>query len=267
MQIFFLLLALTAPVLAAIRTERLGADLAMWDTAARPNGKIMLTIQGTGGSADSLTLVQQEAARAGYQVIAIDYPNQVITTTCRPSADPLCFDHFREEIATGHDVSAITEVTVAQSLERRLEAHLRALSRRWPLRFGRFRYLWGSPAWHLFTLMGHSQGSGHAAYLAKRHRVDAVLMAAGPQDVFADGRPAPWLSVPGATPPARHFALLHFRDYFGVHYQRAALNALRVPLTQQQVSWRRTADPHNDIVGPSYRQEWQRLFARLNLPQ
>jgi len=111
--------------------------------------------------------------------------------------------------------------------------------------------------------MGHSQGSGHAAYLAKRHRVDAVLLAAGPQDVFADRRPAPWLSVPGATPPARHFALLHDRDSFGVSYQREALHALRVPLTHQKISFRRTPDAHNDIVGPRYRREWQLLLARL----
>lgn len=60
---------------------------------------------------------------------------------------------------------------------------------------------------------GHSQGAGHAAYLAKQFAVDRVLMFAGPND-YSDyfSSAANWLEQPGFAAIAKHFAYLSLND-------------------------------------------------------
>ena len=80
----------------------------------------------------------------------------------------------------------------------------------------------GQPVWSRIVVAGHSQGSGHAAYLGKMFEVDKVLMFSGPQDYLDDlGEPAPWQARPSATPPSRFFAFLNENDPFNVHHQIA----------------------------------------------
>jgi hypothetical protein len=60
---------------------------------------------------------------------------------------------------------------------------------------------------------GHSQGSGHACYLAKKHLVDRVLMFSGPND-YSDfySNSAHWIRQVGETPIEKHFAYLSLNE-------------------------------------------------------
>jgi len=44
----------------------------------------------------------------------------------------------------------------------------------------------GKPRWKKINVMGHSQGSGHAAYLGKTKKMKGVAMISGPQDQCVD---------------------------------------------------------------------------------
>lgn len=94
----------------------------------------------------------------------------------------------------------------------------------------------GQPAWSHIVIAGHSQGSGHAAYLGKLFSVERVLIFSGPQDYLDDlGIPAPWQYRKSATPPSRIFAFLNEKDPYNVHHQIANCAALMEqsdPLTQ-----------------------------------
>jgi hypothetical protein len=80
----------------------------------------------------------------------------------------------------------------------------------------------GKPAWDRIIVGGHSQGSGHAAYIGKMFDVDRVLIFSGPQDYMDDlHKPAPWLGQKSATPPSHFFAFLSQNDPFNVHHQEA----------------------------------------------
>lgn len=61
--------------------------------------------------------------------------------------------------------------------------------------------------------MGHSQGAGHAAYLAKRHAMFRSVMISGVADITATGQPSPWLFRPNQTPVARQYGFSHVADY------------------------------------------------------
>ena len=60
---------------------------------------------------------------------------------------------------------------------------------------------------------GHSQGAGHACYLAKKFQVNRVLMFSGPND-YSDlfSISANWLRKPGLTPVNQHYSYLSLND-------------------------------------------------------
>lgn len=237
-----------------------------------PSQKLFIMIGGTGSRPDDNRALDQVAAQEGYFVISPDYANTVITTVCRPSADLLCFDHFRREIVLGADESSFVNVNVANSLENRLRRLLELLSAR-DARWSTF-YSRGEIDWSRVTLGGHSQGAGHAAYLSKLHTVARVVMFAGPQDRFAT-REAPWIDEPGRTPGERYRAFLHEGDPFDVNYQIDLFNKLSGQTNPRRVkpgslpedtsaplvvTDDHDRDPHMAVVSPKYQSVWRYLL-------
>lgn len=196
-----------------------GPHLALYQADA-PRRRLMLMLEGTGASATGMRGVDSVFATLGLQVVSLDYPNTVISTVCAHSKDTACSDHFRQEIVTGAPVSGLVAVDSVNCIISRFTALLRYLIRtdsagRWD-RFLRH----GQPRWDRIVVAGHSQGSGHAAYLGKLFGVDRVLIFSGPQDYLADlGMPSPWLKMKSATPPGHYYAFLHLQDPFHVRYQ------------------------------------------------
>lgn len=232
---------------------------------ATPNGYLLLSLGGTNSLPSDFRAFDTVAAEQGFAALALDYPNTVITTSCKTSPEPDPCTLFRQEIATGDPVSQLVEVSPDNSIEHRLEALLAYQAKQDPEHFGQF-YNESGPVWSKIVVVGHSQGSGHAAYLAKRHPLQAVIMLAGPQDTTAAG-PASWVSAPGATPPERFLSLLHRDDFFGSESQLDIARILRqdpaasasasgpVVMSDQPVT-----DPHMSVISPIFTGVWQNLL-------
>lgn len=202
-----------------------GPHVAMHPKRANAIPRLLITLGGTGSKPEDLFDFQVTAAEVGYHVIGIDYPNTVITTVCRDVNDPKCFEKFRSEIGLGMAISDFVQVDFDNCILRRVFRLLHYLEQKDPV--GGWDSFVGENFvdWGRISVAGHSQGSGHAAFMAKMFPMDRVILLAGPQDVAQSG-PASWLAVDGLTPASHFFGLLHSSDVFGSEWQLKAIRAL-----------------------------------------
>jgi len=208
----------TDPAIAKVH----GPHLALYDPQVASVHRLFVFLPGTESRAESSTTIDSTFAKWGYHSIGLDYENNVITVACAHSQDSACFDHYREAIVTGAPVSEKISVDPANSILNRLEKLLLYLEKTDPDGGWDEFVEAGKPAWSRIVIAGHSQGSGHAAYIGKTFSVDRVLIFSGPQNYFDDlDEPAPWLSEPSATPLSRYFAFLNENDPYNVHHQIA----------------------------------------------
>lgn len=271
-------------------TERFKGDhIAQWDEAAKPNGLLLLSLGGTGSLPEDMSDFNTEAAKLGYATLALDYVNDKvkvqgkeiadapvqgnISTSCRGSKDKSCFDNFRREVVKGEQVSHQARVDRRNSIEHRIETALRELAKKVPARWGKFLTPENQVNWSKIVVAGHSQGSGHTAFLAKLHPLRGAVMLAGPQDSFADGETAPWLDLPSRTPSDRFYSFLHKNDFFGSQKQIAVARVLmknpsaavrpeadcgdaHILLTERND----VGDPHMSVIEPFFREIWAKLL-------
>lgn len=249
-----------------IRQAR-GPHRALVDPAIPSNGLLLLSLGGTHSLPADFDAFDRLAAALGFHVVALDYPNSVISTAARDSRQPDAFRRFRQEIVGGDPVSDLVEVDAANSIEGRFTALLASLAKKdatWS------PYLEdGRPVWGKVVVVGHSQGSGHAAFLGKRHRLKGVLMLAGPQDTDASGEPVAWLEERGLTDPDRFLGILHRQDPFHCDRQLRALKALRGStgcVEGQDVIVLDTASqsPHMAPIGKACQKWWRQLLDRVS---
>lgn len=211
---------------AAILTVH-GPHLALYDPAVPSNHRLLLYLDGTGGHAEASLPFDRAFVRLGYHVIALDYENNVVAASCVHSASSACFDSYRAAIVSGTPGSDKIRVDPANSILNRFDKLLAYLAEQDPHGGWNEFFAKGKPTWGRIVVAGHSQGSGHAAYIAKLYRVDKVLMFSGPQDYLSNfDKPAPWESRPGATPPSRFYAFLNLNDPFNESRQVASCIAL-----------------------------------------
>lgn len=254
-------------------TQARGPHIALVDSRALPNGHLLISLGGTNSLPSDFLPFNEVAAQEGYAVLALDYPNTVITTSCKTSPEPDPCTLFRREIVSGEQVSQLVEVDQANSIENRLESLLRYQAEHDPENFAQFMTESG-PAWDKIVIVGHSQGSGHAAFLAKQHPLEGVILLAGPQDTTAAG-PASWLSAASATEPEDYLSFLHRDDFFNSGTQLEAVRLLRedpqgaVSVVDYQsptgpivMSTAEVRDPHMSVITPQYREIWQGLLQR-----
>lgn len=265
--------SLTDPSISVAR----GPNLAIVDPNAVPNGLLLVSLGGTNSLPKDFTAFDTLAARQGYSVLALDYPNTVITTSCKTSPQPDPCTLFRREIVSGEQVSDLVEVDRTNSIENRLEKLLQYQAEQDPEHYADFLRD-GKPDWSRIVLVGHSQGSGHAGFLAKQHQTRGAILLAGPQDT-TDAGPASWMSSPGATSPDRYFSFLHKGDFFGSESQLAAVRLLREdpnaeaflvghespdqPIVMSEAEVR---DPHMSVITPEFEEIWSGLLQRAALP-
>ncbi len=204
-----------------------GPQLAIYNPQVASNHRLFLFFVGTNDKPERSLNLESAFADWGYHAIALDYENHVVTVVCAHSTDSACFDHYRDAIVTGAPVSDKITVSHDNSILNRLNKLLAYLVKQDPDGgWGEF-FADGQPVWSRIVVAGHSQGSGHAAYLGKMFQVDEVLMFSGPQDYFDDlDLPAPWLARPSATPQSRYFAFLNVADPYNVHHQIANCSVL-----------------------------------------
>ena len=232
------------------------------DSQVEANGLLLVTLGGTNSLPSDLAAFGDLAASRGYKVVALDYPNTVISTKARDDGFPDGFTSFREEIVVGTQVSSIVEVDAANSIENRLLSVLRSAGP------GYAEFLENDqPRWNQIVVVGHSQGAGHAAYLGKRHPLRAVVLLAGPQDTSERGV-SPWLSMPSQTPPESFLALLHRDDFFDCSKQLQAVSVLRKEPAERfgedvVVLNTRVKDAHMSVIATDSQPWWEALLQRI----
>ncbi len=213
---------------AAIRMVR-GPHIALYDhqaTQATPP-RLLLFLAGTRARTESSLGLDTAFSHWGFHAISLDYENNVVAVSCAHSADISCFDRYRQTIIRGAAGSEKIQVDAANSILNRFEKLLVYLVKHDPTGGWDDFVANGKPIWSRIVVAGHSQGSGHAAYLGKMFAVDRVLMFSGPQDYLDDlHEPAPWQSRPSATPASRIFAFLNLKDEFNEQHQIANCSVL-----------------------------------------
>lgn len=187
---------------------------------AKPRNELLIFLPGTNGKPGGTNLFCQTAADLGYHVLALAYPTNVPATAVRNEQDPRAFENFRLEIIEGRDLSTFVSVDRTDSIENRLIKAVRHLSRIQPKRgWTQFLTEAGQPKWRKIAVTGHSQGGGHAALIATRHRVARAIMTGAPKDYDrVRNAPAAWYTSP-KTPISGFFTFNHELDKQGCDYE------------------------------------------------
>lgn len=184
------------------------------EPAVAAKGRLFVMLPGTGAVPRFYRFILRAGTPRGYHALGVTYPNDIaVGTLCGTSIVADCAGMVRNEIITGADTSPLVSVNAANSITGRLVSLITYLSSTFPNE-GWGQYLTGGqPNWALITVAGHSQGAGHAGYLAKLRSLDRAVMFSGPGDVgVAPGSPALWLSQPNVTPASRQYGFTHTGD-------------------------------------------------------
>lgn len=186
-----------------------------------PRGELLVFFPGTGGRPDQYEELISHVASLGYHAIGLSYRNEesVNLQVCPRSPDPSCHGTARFEILLGWDVSPLVDVSVADSAVVRLTRLLGDLHDADPAAGWDAYLVDGAPDWPSIAVSGHSQGGGHAFFLASHVEVARAVPVAW-VDVHR-GELAPWItSAPMATPAERIFFLEHPEDGIPLHLRR-----------------------------------------------
>jgi hypothetical protein len=154
------------------------------------------------------------AANNGYHVISIVYENNTSAkSACFTDNDTTCYENFHKEIIFGTPLSAAVNVDSAHSIYNRILKQLIYLDNTYPSEnWGQF--LSGNTIdWTKVITAGHSQGSGHAAYLGHIYPVQRVLMFSGPNEYMDNyNRIAPWFATNNITSDANYYSFGNTND-------------------------------------------------------
>lgn len=170
---------------------------------------------GTGGLPVNYTEIVDHAAGLGYHALALSYVNDesINFDLCAFSEDPECHANARREIKEGVDLSDAIEVAFVNSIDHRLERLISYLHENYPDEsWIQFLTESGAIRWSRVAVAGHSQGAGHAGFIAKNHVAVRAVLFAGADVVFGQARPASWVSWPSATPASRIYGFTHAFD-------------------------------------------------------
>jgi hypothetical protein len=176
--------------------------------------KLLLFIGGSYSVPKDYNFVCDHGATIGLDVISLSYPNGTAAFSMSNSPDPNGFNNFRDEICFGNPVSAIVDVNVLNCITTRTTKLILFLKNTYPdQNWGQYLTATNTILWSKVIVSGHSQGSGHACYLAKTFLTDRVVMFSGPNDFSTFfNNPANWLSQTGLTPLNKYYSLLHTQD-------------------------------------------------------
>lgn len=218
---------------AADRTHR------VYRPSAAPRPELVVHLPGLTNEPGNQVKLLETAAYAGFRAIGLVWRNgTLVSSDCTTAVDfNACLSDTRTERGFGSD---------AESIQSELTTLLNSLHADYPLDgWGDF-LSGGLPAWGKIILSGYSEGGNQAAFMAKQVRFNSVVLISGGGNFGTpppntSGQPlAAWLSLPGATSGADHFALYHTGEPFAADYV-AAYDAIGIiassfsPVPQNQV--------------------------------
>jgi hypothetical protein len=183
------------------------------DTRTTLKNKLFVFLPGTTGSPEFYKLIVRKASSLGYHAVGLMYPNSYdMYTASSVSPDSNQFEKCRQEIFDGTNQTLGVNVDSNNCIKNRLYRLLVFLQQRYPaLNFGQF--LSGNEIdWSKCRLAGHSQGGGHAFFIAKKVNVDKAISFASIDWNTYYGKSAPWVKKSGATPISRFFSINSTKD-------------------------------------------------------
>ena len=236
-----------------------------------PRKELVVLLPGTGGKPAQYSLLIKTLAANGFRVIGLMYNDKPTEADAcgRNTNDIHCHRNFHEERFAGDAPGATRQNTAKEGIDHRLETLLQYLDKEHP-GAGWGEYVRGDElVWKKIIITGHSQGSGHAAYIAKTHEVARAVLFSGPYDgndmQTATPKPAEWLSDVSKTPADRWYAEYHEKD-LGATLPPMTLAALKVPAdhilvshlepTQTSVNAYHSVGTHDPRMAP----QWKWLF-------
>ncbi len=168
------------------------------------------------GPGDTNDLLYSWMANTGYRMIVLGWTNENDAFT--PSDD--FFENMRNELAYGEDTAPAIDIGPADSLVGRFVTLLDFLASIEPaMGWDAYRVPGQTGAdairWDLIVVSGWSEGGAQAAWMARDHEFDSVVLVSGPKDVGGpiEGEPklppAPWVADPRVTPDCRHYGFYH----------------------------------------------------------
>jgi hypothetical protein len=185
--------------------------------AENRRGRLLVFLPGTGATAQMYSALIERAAVLGYHAIGLAYVNDVgVNEACAGMGATGCHEQIRLEVLLGTDTSPLVEVDADNSAFNRLDrllAHLEGIApdEDWE----DYRDAGGELRWHLVTVSGHSQGAGHAAFIARLERVARAVL-------FSGTEPAPWTEAADfATPAEDFYGLAHRLESIYTPIQRS----------------------------------------------
>ena len=184
------------------------------DPQVTSRGRLFVMLPGTRGTPVNSREIVRTGASRGYHALGLTYPNDdSVQELCGNSPDPDCAGKARREVVTGEDSSPLINVNPANSIITRLTVLLQFLQTNFPDEgWGQFLRN-GQPDWGRITVAGHSQGAGHAGFLAKLVLLDRAVMFSAPGDTgMGVNGTALWLSQPNVTPASRLYGFTHTED-------------------------------------------------------
>jgi hypothetical protein len=236
-----------------------GEEHYIWANPAQQSDSMLwVFLPSTAATPREFQLIAKEAARIGYHVISLMYPNRdAVVDICNPLPDleqrESCYENIRLQTLDGIERSHFTNVNPANSIDNRLTKLLMYLAANFPEEGWKHFLNNGAPRWSRIAVAGHSQGGGNAAMIGKLHRVARVVMLSSPVDgcvapplrQCVRGNPdqaARWVAI-GATPADRYYGLGHRRD-FGIKPLIANWNALGLDVFGAPVAPETSAPPY-----------------------
>lgn len=171
----------------------------------RPGGAVVF-LPGSGASPGDYQEIVEAAAEQGQVAISLAYVNDRAVNELCIDFRTSCHGDLRHELVFGEDRSAVVDVSPAESVEGRLTALLAHLPSIAPtVRWDDLLTVDNRPDWAKMTVTGHSQGAGHAAYIAQQTPVYRVVMLSGTE-------PAEWTVANGTTPAEAYHAFGHLLE-------------------------------------------------------
>lgn len=193
-------------------------------TSAAYAGRLLVHLVGTGSDPASDHRFVQLGCALGFAGIAPMYENADDARSVCGDEGP-CYEGFHQEIVAGGDHAPRVSVDAPNSVLSRLRTILDALAADDPEfpAWADLRDAVASGDWSSVAVSGHSQGSGHALFLARDFHVERIVRLSGVNDRLASGTaanaPAPWVAgFPAAarTPASHALGFVHAGDSIAV---------------------------------------------------
>ena len=163
-------------------------------------GRLLVFLPGTTAPPQFYSQLIEGAAHQGFHSIGLAYENaEAVNVLCAGMGASGCHEMVRREIIWGTDETSLVDVDFDNSIVNRLDrllAHLEILAPNegWDA----YRDPSGAIRWDTILVAGHSQGAGHAAFIARFERVSRAVL-------FSGTEPAPWTQAVDFVTPASAF--------------------------------------------------------------